>query len=211
MNQTTTRQTKFSVLMLVFCFSVFSSSYLYARIDAQLEATIRAVVQGFKDKNSAQVQRYIHPRQGYILWYRIGIPIIQTIEKRSEFAFPTADAKFPHLWFYTTPAAQQKLILTADLPKMECTTWTKSGWFYQYQPHQKVFTALIQEHEKFDLISVQQAKTQQQKVAPFENNLVEMHYVGESRDVNDSLHLFFSKLDGKWYFSAFNNSGDCDA
>lgn len=37
-----------------------------------------------------------------------------------------------------------------------------------------------------------------------------MQYVGKSRKIGDDLHLFFSHIEGQWYFSALDNAGQCD-
>ncbi len=93
---------------------------------------------------------------------------------------------------------------------MECDLWNKSGWYYQYSS-EKPFSEIIILNKKNQDISKKDAIEQLAKVKFFEQQLVEMIYVGESREVSDDLHIFFSKIDGKWYLAAFDNSGNCDA
>ncbi len=78
----------FFILMQILSFS-------YAKTDLELEATIKAVAQGFKMKNNQQIQKYIHTKYGYIEWYRIGIPTIQTFVKKTDFAFPLENSQPP--------------------------------------------------------------------------------------------------------------------
>lgn len=182
----------------------------YAKIDHSLETTIRAVVLGFQNRHAEQVKPYIHPQYGYVYWYRIGIPTIQTYEQRKDFMFPAEDSAFPNIWLYNTPHPQKLLQKTTQLPIMECDLWNKSGWFYQQTHVKKAFRQVLKNNYRDQLISKEALNEGLKIVQPLEKNLVEMYYIGITRQVDDSLHLYFSQINGKWYLSGFDNSGNCD-
>lgn len=94
---------------------------------------------------------------------------------------------------------------------MECNLLNKSGRYYQQHSHKKPFSELIYSYQKNNEISKTEMAKQLHKIQPFESNLAEMQYVGKTRNISDDLHLFFSKIEGKWYLSAFDQSGNCDA
>ncbi len=188
-----------------------AGNFAHAETDPQLESVIQSVANGFYTRDAQKVQKFIHPQHGYIYWYRIGIPTIQTFENKSDFNFPSENAASPDIWFFNAPNASQKLIQSSELPTMECDLWNKSGWYYQQHSHKKPFSELIYSYQKNNEISKTEMAEQLHKIQPFESNLAEMQYVGKTRNISDDLHLFFSKIEGKWYLSAFDQSGNCDA
>lgn len=200
---------KFQFLSSCLLLYLSGISISFAQSEYNLEQTIRTVSHAFKTQNYKEVQTYIHPEYGYIYWYRIGIPILQSYQRQSDFKFPTKDAVPPNIWFYQTPNPQQKLQKTTQLPQMQCEHWDKSGWYYQTTT-QKPFTKVIDYDQKYEGISPQVSNQWREKVHVFEKNLVEMHYVGKSKIIGDDLYLYFSQIEGKWYLAAFDNAGDCD-
>ncbi|WP_374572367.1 hypothetical protein [Acinetobacter sp.] len=53
-----------------------AGKFAHAAADPQLESVIQSVANGFYTRDAQKVQKFIHPQQGYIYWYRIGIPTI---------------------------------------------------------------------------------------------------------------------------------------
>ena len=198
---------RFLILILL---SVFWIPLSYAKNDPSLEKTIHAVVLGFQNRNAEQVKPYIHPKYGYVYWYRIGIPTIQTYEQRKDFIFPAEGSAFPNIWHYSTPHPKKLLQKTMQLPIMECDLWNKSGWFYQQSHVKKAFRQVLKNNYRDQLIDKEALEKGLKIVQPLEKNLVEMYYIGSTRQVSDSLHLYFSQINGKWYLSGFDNGGNCD-
>jgi hypothetical protein len=183
---------------------------VHAQIDQQLEQAIEAVTQGFKEQNSSKVQQYIHPNYGVIYWSKIGVPVNQTFLTQSKFVFPNANMSDSLKWFYQAPEKNEKPTQSTLLPKMDCETWNKSGLFYK-TIKTKPFSELSKINQSLYEIPNQQLQQELERIAPFEQQIIELQYVGKSRAIGDDLHLFFSKIDNKWYLSAFDNAGQCDA
>ena len=197
---------------LIFCITIalsLNSSMIYAQIDLQLETTIKDVVQGFKNRNTSQVQKHIHTKYGFIYWNKIGVPINQGVYAKNEFIFPKQGDE-PNQWFYETPKHSQPLINTSRLPTMDCERWNKFGFFYTHSVSHP-FSDLSKSNQSIIETSDRELAQQLKQVQPFERKLVEMQYVGKSRKIGDDLHLFFSYIEGQWYFSALDNAGQCDA
>lgn len=189
---------------------LFGISTAFAATDTSLEDTIQAVNHGFKTQNTQLVKQFIHPKYGFIYWNKIGVPTNQSFYTRAEFEFPKYEGNGSNMWFYEAPDANQKLIQTTQLPTMDCTSWNKSGLFYTANRH-KPFSELSKFNQSIHESSKQELKTELKQIVPFEKQLVELQYVGTSKSIGDDMHLFFSKIDGKWYFSALDNAGTCDA
>lgn len=185
-------------------------SVSFAAIDTELEHVIQTVSYAFNVQDVQMIRQYIHPQYGYIYWNKIGVPINQSFYTRSEFSFPQYEANGSNMWFYQAPKANQKLIKSTQLPTIDCTSWNKSGLFYTTN-NRKPFSELSKNNQDIIEMSQQELNLELKKILPFEKQLVELQYVGKSKDIGDDMHLFFSKINGKWYFSALDNAGNCDA
>lgn len=199
-------RTKFLWLVIL----TFIITPSHAQIDPQLESTIKNVIQGFKSQNDQIVQKYIHPTYGFIYWNKIGVPINQGVYPKAEFHFPKKNSDASNQWFYTAPDAEQKLMHTTKLPTIDCPSWNYAGLLYLVN-NSHPFSELSKLNKSIIESSDEEFDKQLQEVQPFEKQLVELQYVGKSRTDGDDLHLFFSKINGKWYFSGLDNSSKCDA
>lgn len=196
-------------LILTVLINLGLTSTSFAQNNPLLESTIKSVLKSFKTQDDQLLQQHIHPKYGVIYWNKIGVPINQSIFQKSEFKFPKQDSSESTRWFYEAPDAQEKLINTSQLPQMNCQEWNKSGLFYKTLTT-KPFSDLTKFNQPIIEQTNEEVTHQLNQLKPFEKQVIELQYVGTSRDIGDDLHLYFSKIDKQWYLSAFDNAGQCD-
>lgn len=170
-------------------------------IDSTLEKTIYDFISAYENKNSVEVNKFIHPDFGLAVIYRPGAMDRFSFTDSIDFNKP-----IPEYWAYESIKRDSSLRM-AVLPEFDCglEKWNKLGLFCDTAKTPDELSKIMAFELEFDEAVYTQEL--QDKVKNLEKNSFRVIMTTES-----PLIFHVKKLDGKWYITTLDRAyAGCDA